>query len=147
MLKLVLNENNLNELEEATSQKVKEHRRKSYRREAMIEQYIPEIIDNIKNHIEQNEITIQAANSKALRCELLKIALNGADSWSHYSWGGSSLCYDGEIEELIIAPSQRTKSGYYKGFHLLDLQANLLYNSFSAIWDTLYYSLHLAIAE
>ena len=39
--------------------------------------------------------------------------LNGARSWSEYSWGGCSLIYDADIAETLCTPSQlkRTDGG------------------------------------
>ena len=37
---------------------------------------------------------------------LFKALLNGADNWSHYSWGGCSLCYDQDIAERLCTPSE-----------------------------------------
>lgn len=47
---------------------------------------------------------------------LSKHLLNGADSWSQASWGGSWFCYDGEIAERLCSPSElkRTKGGKYR---------------------------------
>lgn len=36
--------------------------------------------------------------------------LNGADDWSMFSWGGSSLIYDGEIAERLCNPSELKKT-------------------------------------
>ena len=36
--------------------------------------------------------------------------LNGADSWNQYSWGGSSLIYDGDIAERLCSPSELKKT-------------------------------------
>lgn len=39
-----------------------------------------------------------------------KALLNGADDWSMYSWGGSSLIYDGDIAERLCNPSELKKT-------------------------------------
>ena len=36
--------------------------------------------------------------------------LNGAQDWSQYSWGGSSLIYDGDIAERLCTPSELKKT-------------------------------------
>lgn len=42
---------------------------------------------------------------------LLKLALlNGADSWSQYSRGGSALIYNGDIAERVCCPSELKKT-------------------------------------
>ena len=38
-----------------------------------------------------------------------KDLLNGADSWSAYSWGGCSLIYDADIAERTCSPSELKK--------------------------------------
>ena len=35
-----------------------------------------------------------------------KNMLNGADDWSQFSYGGSSLIYDGDIAERLCTPSE-----------------------------------------
>lgn len=44
---------------------------------------------------------------------LRKALLNGADDWSAYSWGGSSLIYNSDIAERMCCPSElkRTRNG------------------------------------
>lgn len=44
---------------------------------------------------------------------LRKALLNGADDWSAYSWGGSSLIYNSDIAERLCCPSElkRTRNG------------------------------------
>lgn len=36
--------------------------------------------------------------------------LNGAQDWNQYSWGGSSLIYDGDIAERLCTPSELKKT-------------------------------------
>lgn len=36
--------------------------------------------------------------------------LNGAKDWNQYSWGGSSLIYDGDIAERLCTPSELKKT-------------------------------------
>ena len=39
-----------------------------------------------------------------------KALLNGADSWSNYSWGGSALIYNGDIAARLCCPSESKKT-------------------------------------
>lgn len=39
-----------------------------------------------------------------------KALLNGAADWSMFSWGGSSLIYDGDIAERLCNPSELKKT-------------------------------------
>lgn len=41
--------------------------------------------------------------------ELEKMLLNGAESWSQYSWGGCSLIYNSDIAERLCSPSEFKK--------------------------------------
>ena len=47
------------------------------------------------------------------RKELKEWLLNGASTWSEYSWGGSALIYNGDIAKLLCSPSElkRTHNG------------------------------------
>lgn len=39
-----------------------------------------------------------------------EILLNGADDWTQYSWGGSSLIYDYDIAVRLCTPSELKKT-------------------------------------
>lgn len=49
----------------------------------------------------------------ASRKELEGWLLNGASTWSEYSWGGSALIYNGNIAKQLCGPSElkRTHNG------------------------------------
>lgn len=60
--------------------------------------------------------------------------LNGAADWSQYSWGGSSLIYDGDIAERLCTPSElkKTRHGERRPNsreEWLDVQARALYQA------------------
>ena len=60
--------------------------------------------------------------------------LNGAQDWSQYSWGGSSLIYDGDIAERLCTPSElkKTRHGERRPNcreEWLDTQARALYQA------------------
>ena len=60
--------------------------------------------------------------------------LNGADDWNRYSWGGSSLIYNGDIAERLCCPSElkRTRNGERRPNsreEWLDTQARALYQA------------------
>ena len=44
------------------------------------------------------------------RAALKAQMLNGADSWSQYSWGGSAWIYDSDIAERLCSPSELKKT-------------------------------------
>lgn len=65
------------------------------------------------------------------RAELTEWLLNGADSWSAYSWGGCSYVYDSNIAERLCAPYEfkRKRGGELKPNsreEWLDVQARAL---------------------
>ena len=60
--------------------------------------------------------------------------LNGADDWSQYSWGGSSLIYNGDIARRLCSPSElkRTRDGERRpnsSEEWLDTQARALFQA------------------
>lgn len=66
---------------------------------------------------------------------LKKLALNGADDWNAYSWGGSSLIYNYDIAKRLCNPSElkRTKGGELRPNsreQRLDTQARALSQAF-----------------
>ena len=65
---------------------------------------------------------------------LIDYALNGADNWRQYSWGGCSLIYDGDICDLLCTPSEkkRFRGGelHPSGEEWLDVQARALYQAY-----------------
>lgn len=70
--------------------------------------------------------------------ELEQWALNGANNWHQYSWGGCSLCYDKQIAERVCTPSElkRKHGGAYKPNSRetwLDVQARALYQAIERI--------------
>ena len=97
--------------------------------------YALELVDNICDHYTTTQE--QRDNlEKIEKQELKALALNGADSWSQYSWGGCSLCYNHDILERLFCPSIVKKyenADTVQGVHLLDRQANALARAFSHI--------------
>lgn len=72
----------------------------------------------------------EAAN----RAEFKAWLLNDADSWESYSYGGSSLIYNGDIAERLCCPSEykRTREGERRPNsreEWLDVQARALYQA------------------
>lgn len=66
-------------------------------------------------------------------------ALNGANNWEQYSWGGSSLIYNCDIAERLCNPSElkKTRNGEYRPNNheeWLDAQARALHQAFSRVW-------------
>ena len=70
--------------------------------------------------------------------EFKALMLNGADDWSQYSWGGSSLIYDYDIAERTCTPSElkKTKGGERRPNsreEWLDVQARALSQAFRRV--------------
>lgn len=70
--------------------------------------------------------------------ELEQWALNGANNWHQYSWGGCSLCYDKQIAERVCTPSElkRKHGGMYEPNSRetwLDVQARALHQACNRI--------------
>ena len=69
---------------------------------------------------------------------LHKALLNGAGSWSEYSWGGCSLICDSDIAERLCTPSElkRTRNGERRPNsreEWLDTQARALFQAANRI--------------
>ena len=82
------------------------------------------------------ELLDRGADLDALtRKELEKAALNGADTWGQYSYGGCSLIYSCDIAELLCSPSElkKMRGGERQprpNETWLDVQARALYQAF-----------------
>lgn len=64
--------------------------------------------------------------------------LNGASDWDQYSWGGSSLIYNGDIAERLCTPSElkKTRNGERipnSREDWLDVQARALFQACNII--------------
>ena len=75
--------------------------------------YALELLEELAEGIEGGYIDPEVFASPKL---LEKALLNGACSWSDYSFGGCSLIYDYEIAKRLCTPSElkRTRDGYLK---------------------------------
>ena len=99
--------------------------------------YALEMLEEMAFNAEHGYIDADAfSNRKMLRDTLL----NGAGSWSEYSWGGCSLIYDGDIAERLCNPTElkRTKNGERNPNSReswLDVQARALGKACSMILD------------
>ena len=66
--------------------------------------------------------------------------LNGAQNWKQYSWGGSSLIYNGDIAERLCTLSElkKTRNGERRpnaNEEWLDTQARALFQACSRVAD------------
>ena len=75
---------------------------------------IYQVCESISAKIEEEAKKARSAWSRAedLKAPQMvkKALLNGADSWSAYSWGGSSLIYNGDIAARLCCPSELKKT-------------------------------------
>ena len=100
--------------------------------------YTLEMLDDVAENIDYS------GKEPETRVELKALALNGAESWDQYSWGGSSLVYDCNIAERLCTPSElkKTRGGERRPNsqeEWLDVQARALYQAFSRFaiaWET-----------
>jgi hypothetical protein len=72
-----------------------------------VKEYAEELAEELEEAIQggyfaEDKLTDRAA----LKAQLL----NGADSWSQYSYGGCALIYDGDIAERLCSPSEYKRS-------------------------------------
>lgn len=98
--------------------------------------YALELLANLEECREDNNSDM-IINKATLKTELL----NGADSWSQYSYGGRPLIYDYEIAERLCTPSElkRTKGGELNPNSReswLDVQSRALCRAYNRISDT-----------
>ena len=66
--------------------------------------YAVDLVDNLKERA-----AYEGRNPEPGK-ECREWMLNGAQDWSQYSWGGSSLIYDGDISERLCTPSELKKT-------------------------------------
>ena len=96
--------------------------------------YASEIMDTMQEGAEYEGIDPRDLTEK----KALDLALNGARDWNQYSWGGCSLCYDGDICDALCSPSMQKR---YKHGELppnrdeawLDVQARALQNAWRIV--------------
>lgn len=69
--------------------------------------YAVELLEGLEEAINGGYFDVDNLRSPHL---LERALLNGADSWSQYSWGGCSLIYNGDIAERLCSPSELKKT-------------------------------------
>ena len=93
-----------------------------------VHSYAMELIDNL-----EERAAYEGRNPEpGTQCK--EWMLNGAQDWSQYSWGGSSLIYNSDIAERLCCPSElkRTRNGERRPNNReewLDAQARALYQA------------------
>lgn len=93
--------------------------------------YAHDLVDTLDEAIAGGYFDVDDLGAPKL---LERALLNGAEDWSQYSWGGCSLCYDGQIAERLCTPSElkKTRNGERRPNcreEWLDTQARALYQA------------------
>ena len=100
--------------------------------------YALELLEGLEESIDGGYFDAEYIASPKM---LEKAMLNGAESWEQYSWGGSSLIYDGDICERLSAPWEirKTRGGERRPNsreEWLDTQARALYQASRRVKQT-----------
>lgn len=101
--------------------------------------YAYDLLDNVEDAARDG----QPLNT---RREWKEAMLNGAQDWTEYSYGGSSLCYDGDIAKRLCTPSElkRKRNGELNPNSReswLDVQARALFRAQARICNILRFKL------
>lgn len=93
--------------------------------------YAMELLDGLKEAINDGYFDPEDLEAPKL---LNKALLNGAEDWSAYSWGGSSLIYNEDIASRLCCPSElkKNRNGERKPNNReewLDVQARALFQA------------------
>lgn len=97
--------------------------------------YALELLDSLEEAVSGGYFDAEDIAAPKL---LEKALLNGADSWSQYSWGGCSLIYNADIAERVCTPSELKKrnGGEWRPNSCeewLDVQARALFQACNRI--------------
>lgn len=100
-----------------------------------VKQYTYELLSEVAEALEYQGKGEECPTDWA---SLRELALNGADDWSAYSWGGSSLIYDFDIANRLCNQTElkRTRGGELRPNcreQWLDTQARALYQAFDRL--------------
>lgn len=99
----------------------------------VVSEYTAELMETLTDYINAgNKMPAHAG-------DLEEILLNGAGSWTLYSWTGCSLCWNSAIAARILTPQEfeewrgQAYPSEWRGRNLLDLQADALRDAAEAI--------------
>ena len=100
-----------------------------------VTRYALELLDNLDDMIQGGYFQAEDINPTSL---LERALLNGADSWSCYSWGGCSLIYNSDIADRLCNKTEWTRSRGgerrpNRNEEWLDVQARALHRAASRI--------------
>lgn len=96
-----------------------------------VEAYALDLVDELEEATEGGYFDLSDLETSKL---VDRAMLNGAQDWNQYSWGGCSLCYDGQIAERLCTPSElkKTRNGERRPNsreEWLDVQARALFQA------------------
>ena len=100
-----------------------------------VTEYALELVEQLGEQIRDSYFDeLDLSDPKKVQAALL----NGAKTWSQYSWGGSALIYDSDIAERLCTPSElkKTRNGERRPNsreEWLDVQARALYQAANRI--------------
>ena len=100
-----------------------------------VTEYALELVEQLGEQIRDSYFDeLDLSDPKKVQAALL----NGAKTWSQYSWGGSALIYDSDIAERLCTPSElkKTRHGERRPNsreEWLDVQARALYQAANRI--------------
>ena len=98
--------------------------------------YAMDLLDQLQESVDYGDADL----SRILEPRYLRTAiLNGATDWKEYSWGGCSLCYDGDIAARLCTPSElkKTRNGERRPNgreEWLDVQTRAIYQAANRIF-------------
>ena len=104
-----------------------------------VNEYAVDMLQQITDYYKDGYISGEALENRTA-CQTA--ALNGARDWSEYSYGGSSLVYDGDIAAALCTPSElkKTRNGDRRPNsreEWLDVQARALYQAFRRVYSAI----------
>ena len=73
--------------------------------------------------------------------EFKQILLNGANSWTHHSWSGCSLCYNYDILKRLFPANiikRYQNCSMVNGMELLDIQAKALNQACKKLYNIMF---------
>lgn len=96
-----------------------------------VEAYALDLVDELEEATEGGYFDLSDLEAPE---QVNRAMLNGARDWNQYSWGGSSLYYDGQIAERLCTPSElkKTRNGERRpnrNEEWLDVQARALFQA------------------
>ena len=100
-----------------------------------VTEYTLELVEQLGEQIDNGDFDeLDLSDFKKVREALM----NGAETWSQYSWGGCSLIYNSDIAERLCTPSElkKTRNGERRPNsreEWLDVQARALFQAANRI--------------